>query len=465
MTVPEWVQDSVFYQIFPDRFANGDLSNDPYNVQAWGSPPTSSKFQGGDLRGIIQKFDYLLDLGINAIYLNPIFQSPSNHRYSTIDYYRIDPKLGDNNDFYSLIDIAHRHGVKVILDGVFNHCSRGFFAFVDLLENREASPYVNWFHVHRFPVDAYSPGKAKDYLAWWGIKSLPKFNTNTPDVRRYLLGVARYWIEQGADGWRLDVPNEIDDDSFWAEFRHVVKSVNPDAYLVGEIWNADKRWVGEGHFDGLMNYPFRNCVLRLLRANSSDSVSCAHKFERLLSIYSPENAYAMYLLLGSHDTERVMTLLDGDEHRIMLAYLLLFSYPGAPAVYYGDEVGMLGGKDPECRGAFPWDPFSWNQALRQWIKTLISARKRLVCMRRGAYIPILDEDKAPCISFARKLADEAVLVVLNASPTRQVVHLPVGALSWSEGRIVCNVFGEQEYLIADGKVEVDLPAWGGVWLK
>jgi len=169
---------------------------------------------------------YLLDLGVNAIYLNPIFLSSSNHRYNTTDYYQIDLKLGTMKDFKVLLDVAHRNQVRVILDGVFNHCGRGFFAFNDILENQASSPYKSWFHINRFPVNAYSPGDAKDYVAWWKFKSLPKLNTGNPRVRKYIFDVARYWIEQGIDGWRLDVPNEIDDDSFWAEFRRIVKETN-----------------------------------------------------------------------------------------------------------------------------------------------------------------------------------------------------------------------------------------------
>ena len=233
MTVPYWVQDAIFYQIFPDRFNNGDLGNDPPNVKDWGSPPTIWDFQGGDLRGVIQKIDYLLDLGINAIYFNPIFQATSNHRYNISDYFKIDQKLGDEEEFKALLEIAHHNNLKVIIDGVFNHCGRGFFAFNDVLENNSHSPYIDWFHLNNLPPDAYSPGDAYDYDAWWKLKSLPKFNTGNPRVRSYIFDVARYWIRLGADGWRLDVPNEIDDDSFWAEFRQVVKSENPDAYLVG----------------------------------------------------------------------------------------------------------------------------------------------------------------------------------------------------------------------------------------
>ena len=218
MSVPYWVQDAVFYQIFPDRFANGDPHNDPGYLEPWGAPPTQHGFQGGDLRGIINQLDYLIDLGVNALYLNPIFLANSTHRYNTVDYYRIDPRLGTMADFRALLDAAHTNHMRVVLDGVFNHCGRGFFAFNDLLENQAHSVYRDWYHVKRYPVDAYSPGDADSYLGWWGLKSLPKFNTSNPEVRKYLLGVARYWIDQGTDGWRLDVPNEIDDDNFWHEF-------------------------------------------------------------------------------------------------------------------------------------------------------------------------------------------------------------------------------------------------------
>ncbi|MCS6949257.1 MAG: alpha-amylase family glycosyl hydrolase, partial [bacterium] len=212
---PDWVKHAVFYQIFPDRFANGDPSNDPANVQPWGTPPTYYNFMGGDLQGILQKLDYLQELGVTAVYLNPIFQSTSNHRYNTYDYYRIDPKLGTLEDFHALLGEMHRRGMRLILDGVFNHCGRGFYPFHDVVENGSHSPYVQWFHIREFPIHPYDGRKKANYESWWGIRSLPKFNTDHPPVRQFLLGVARHWIEQGADGWRLDVPNEIDDDEFW----------------------------------------------------------------------------------------------------------------------------------------------------------------------------------------------------------------------------------------------------------
>jgi len=464
MTIPYWVQDAIFYQIFPDRFSNGDSSNDPPNVQPWGSPPTNWGFQGGDLRGIIKKFDYLLDLGVNALYLNPIFVSPSNHRYNISDYFQIDPRLGDLNDFHSLLNVAHDNHVRVILDGVFNHCSRGFFAFYDILENQDNSAYKDWFHVKSFPVDAYSPGNAENYLAWWGYKSLPKFNTENPEVRAYILNVARYWIEQGADGWRLDVPNEIDDDEFWAEFRHTVKSVNRDAYLLGEVWTADPRWVGEDHFDGLMNYPVRDAVLDLLSVNNLTVSGFADRVENLLKLYPRENAYAMYVTLGSHDTERIRTRLDGNTNKEKLAYTFLFAYPGAPAIYYGDEIGLTGGKDPECRAAFPWDREAWLSEQRTWLQNLISIRKQRAVLRRGNYQRIFVDDHRGCYAFARTLGDESILVVLNASPIQRHLRIPVGDLHWADGRILRNVLGRNEYIVAGDTILVSLPPWSGAWV-
>jgi cyclomaltodextrinase len=464
MSVPFWVQDAVFYQIFPDRFANGEPGNDPVNVQTWGTAPTNWNFMGGDLRGIIQNLDYLLDLGINAIYLNPIFQAASNHRYDTFDYFTIDPKLGDMADFRAFVEVAHRNQVRIILDGVFNHCGRGFFAFHDLIENQQYSPYREWFHVRNFPVDAYTPGESRDYAAWWGMKSLPKLNTGNPAVRKYLFKIARHWIDAGVDGWRLDVPNEIDDDAFWAEFRQVVKSANPEAYLLGEIWNVDARWVGDSHFDGLMNYPMRDCLLRLLYAGTMDTSQCAARMEALLNVYPRQNTYAMYNTLGSHDTERLLTKLEDDVVKTKMAYLFLFAYPGAPAIYYGDEIGLKGGKDPECRGAFPWDRSQWNTDLHSWVKQLISLRKRLSVLRRGDFQTVLTDNRKRCFAFLRRLGDETILMVMNAGGTRRILHIPVAGSGWEDGRIVRNLLGREESTISGDTLTITLPPWSGAWL-
>jgi cyclomaltodextrinase len=463
MTIPYWVQDAIIYQIFPDRFANGDPDNDPPTLQPWNSPPTLWGFQGGDLRGVIQKFDYLLDLGINTIYLNPIFLSPSTHRYNSSDYYLIEPRLGDMNDFRSLLDLAHSNQVRVILDGVFNHCSRSFFAFADLLENQEHSAYKDWFYIKQFPVDAFSPGEATSYAAWWGIKSLPKFNTRNPAVRQFLLSVACYWIEQGADGWRLDVPNEIDDDTFWAEFRHVVKGSNHDAYILGEIWTADPRWVGPDHFDGLINYPLRDLVIELLVGGTLTTNIFAERLEKLLKMYARENAYAMYNLLGSHDTERIRTKLGGDIDKVKLAHAIIFALPGAPAIYYGDEIGLSGGKDPENRGTFPWNPDDWQINLREWVQLLITVRKRQIVLRRGNFQPLMVDDRSHIFAFARTLGNQNVVVAINAGPVPRYARVPVNQLHWEDGRILHDLLQPKEYQVSGDTVTIHLPAWSIVY--
>lgn len=465
MSIPAWVADAIFYQIFPDRYANGDLTNDPPNKQAWGSSPSNWGFQGGDLRGIIQHFDHLQELGINAIYLNPIFQSSSNHRYNTTDYYKIDPKLGELKDFLNFLELAHRNNFHIILDGVFNHCGRGFFAFNDLLENETHSSYNDWFHVHSFPLEAYAPGEAKNYDAWWNLKSLPKFNTKNPYVRKYIMDVARYWISLGVDGWRLDVPNEIDDDSFWEEFRDVVKNINKEAYILGEIWTADPRWVNNKHFDGLMNYPLRDALIKILTVGKAGLPDFINTLEDLIKVYPPANIYTMYNLLGSHDTERLFTKLKCNTQRAKLAYFFLFSFPGAPDIYYGDEVGLEGEKDPDCRRAFIWERSSWNLELFFWIQNLITLRKKYSPLCRGELVSIqFDADKGSYVFF-RKLKGEVIITVLNFSDQISRINFLVHETGWQAGHIAKDLLTNKEHLIVENALSIDLQPWSGTWLS
>jgi neopullulanase len=297
---PEWVKHAVFYQIFPERFANGSTANDPENVQPWGTTPTPKNYMGGDLHGIISRLDYLQDLGITALYLNPIFHALSNHKYDTYDYFRIDPHLGDMATFRELIDQAHRRGMRVILDGVFNHCGRGFFAFVNVLENGGESPYRNWFYIEDLPLHPYNDKKPANYAGWWSLRSLPKLNVGHPPTRRYILDVARYWLEQGADGWRLDVPNEIEDTAFWREFRQVVKQANPDAYIVGEIWEDATRWLDGTQFDAVMNYIWRDLCRDFFAHDVLKPSAFAQGLDMLQQRYPEEAMLAQLNLFGSH---------------------------------------------------------------------------------------------------------------------------------------------------------------------
>lgn len=464
MNVPEWVKDAVFYQIFPDRFADGDPGIDPANVQPWGTPPTSWGFQGGDLKGVHQRLDYLQDLGVTGLYFNPIFQSTSNHRYNTTDYYQIDPRLGTVEEFQALLREVHRRGMRLLLDGVFNHCGRGFFAFNDVLENESHSAYTDWFHIRRFPLNAFGPGDAENYQGWWKFKSLPKFNTDNPQVRRYLIDVGRHWVQQGIDGWRLDVPNEIDDDSFWAEFRQAVKAANVEAYLVGEIWDGDPRWVGPGHFDGLLQYPLRDIILAHLASGTLKPSEFARRAVELLSRYSPETTLAHYLPLGSHDTERLRTVCGRDVARTRLSLLFQFFYPGAPGIYYGDEIGLEGGRDPDSRRAFPWDESKWDLRLRKFVQDLISIRRRLTCLRRGQFLSLMADDASGSSVFARTFQAEAAVLALNASGKRQRLRVPVAAIGLTAGQVLHAAIGGQEVPVRDDHIDLELGSWEGILL-
>ena len=348
----------------------------------WDTLPTRENMFGGNLAGICEKLEYIASLGVNAIYLCPIFKSNSNHRYHTVDYFEIDPVLGTLKDFDKLVKNAHKLGLRVILDGVFNHCSRGFFQFNSLMELGKNSPYVDWFHVHGWPLHAYS-GKP-NYDCWWGYPALPKFNTDNPDVRDYLFSVGEYWMKRGIDGWRLDVPNEIDDDSFWQEFRRRIKAINPDAYIVGEIWDEPSRWLQGDQFDGVMNYQFRKAVLAYLFDEKPIDVA---EFAKRLQDAFPEGRFGVPMnLLGSHDTIRLASLPCSNLQRVKLALALLFFLPGAPCIYYGEEIGMLGGKDPDNRRAFPWDEFPEMQKapIYDYLKSLIALRNKERVLRDGS---------------------------------------------------------------------------------
>jgi glycosidase len=277
--------------------------------------------------------------------------------------------------------------------------------------------------------------------------------------------VARYWIDEGADGWRLDVPNEINDDSFWAEFRQVVKAANQDAYLVGEIWTADARWVSEGHFDGLMNYPVMDALTSLLMSSNLDAAQFSQKMGDLLSIYPQENTFAMLNLLGSHDTERILTRMGNNLDKTRLAYLFQFAFIGAPVIYYGDEIGLVGGKDPACRGALVWEETTWNHDLRAHIKRLITLRKKHAALRKGEYTSLGNNNQPSCLQFARTDAEDQILIAMNASAAEQEVSIDIQKLGWEDGKVINDLlYQKNHFTVKNGSLELKLPAWSGTWL-
>ena len=412
MTIPTWVKDAVFYQIFPDRFCRSAKYKAVGKFVDWDTLPTRENMFGGNLAGIIDKLEYIASLGVNAIYLCPIFKSNSNHRYHTVDYFEIDPVLGTLKDFDKLVKKAHKLGLRVILDGVFNHCSRGFFQFNSLMELGKNSPYVDWFHVHGWPLHAYS-GKP-NYDCWWGYPALPKFNTDNPDVREYLFSVGEYWMKRGIDGWRLDVPNEIDDDSFWQEFRTRIKAINPEAYIVGEIWDEPSRWLQGDQFDGVMNYPLRKAVLAYLFDEKPIDLA---EFAKRVSEAFPKGRFGVPMnLLGSHDTIRLASLPCSNLQRVKLALTLLFFLPGAPCIYYGDEIGMIGGKDPDNRRAFPWGKLSEGQSkpIYNYIKELVALRNKERVLRDGALDIVYGSGRLEVVRTLGK--KKMTLCISKASP-------------------------------------------------
>ena len=443
MTVdtPDWVKDAAFYQVFPDRFATSERVRKPGAVEPWDSEPTTHGFKGGDLLGIVERLDYLEDLGVNAIYMTPIFQSASNHRYHTYDYFKVDPLLGGDEALRELLDRAHARGMRVVLDGVFNHTGRGFWPFHHILEAGAASPYRDWFHLdpdvlsgHRVmtpypPLDAPT-GFSLGYKAWWGLPALPKIDTDHPDAREYLLSVAEHWLRFGIDGWRLDVPQEIKDPSFWAEFRRRCRAIRPDAYLVGEIWTVAPDWVGDHCFDALMNYPLGEAILGFVGGPSLDrGVVYAHhqyrkhlrpldgpgfadRLAQLLGVYDPAVVAVQLNLIGSHDAPRALTVLGGDGAALRMATLLQCTLPGAPSIYYGDEIGLTGGNDPANRGSFPWDPGRWDGGLRSFVRSLLHLRAAEPALRHGSTTAI--GTRASAMAFERRLDERRLVVALNA---------------------------------------------------
>ncbi|MDQ4099443.1 MAG: glycoside hydrolase family 13 protein [Chloroflexota bacterium] len=436
---PNWVHDAIFYQIFPDRFAKSDRLDKPHGLEPWGSDPTTYGYKGGDLLGVVEKLDYLQDLGINAIYLNPIFQSASNHRYHTHDYFRVDPLLGGDDAFREMLQACHERGIRVVLDGVFNHASRGFFQFNDALENGRSSPWLDWFTFHNFPLNAYDHTIPPGYSAWVGLHALPKFNTDNPQVREYLMRVGEHWLRQGIDGWRLDVPFEIETPGFWEEFRQRCRAINPNAYLVGEIWRDSRRWLQGDQFDATMNYLFTEAALAFCGRDrvrkefqddrsydpwpGIDGTTYAAKIDHLLGLYDWNVQLAQLNLLDSHDTARALTLLGDDRRSLELATLLLFTFPGAPSIYYGDEIGLDGGlPDQWARKTFPWkQPERWDRDLHGHYKRLIGLRTASPALRSGTYRSLAAT--AGSYAFARALGTEQFIVALNTSDGEDLIDL------------------------------------------
>ena len=347
----QWMQDARFYQIFIDRFFRGDQEkDDSYITLPWGELPTPKSFAGGDLKGITKKLPYLHELGVNALYLTPVFQSVSNHKYDTQDYFAIDEMFGGEKDFRKFMQTAHEAGFHVVLDAVFNHVSERCLQFRDVLQNGKASRYFDWFLIDGDKVDR----QKVNYQCFAACDYMPKWNTSCEEVQHFLIGVALHYMkEYGVDGWRLDVSDEVSHD-FWRKFRAAVKAENGACVIIGENWHDANPYLRGDQYDSIMNYAFTKACLDAFAFGTLDATGFAEKLNELLMRNTDTVNGMMLNLLDSHDTHRFLTQVGGNTQKLGCALAVLYLFVGAPCIYYGTEIGMEGGYDPDCRRTMDW---------------------------------------------------------------------------------------------------------------
>ena len=497
---PDWFGRGVTYQIFPDCFRRTGTPDVSGMVgrrwlhESWDDQPvfrpdedgqiTNRDFFGGSLAGITEKLDYLQSLSVTTLYLNPIFEAASNHRYDTADYRAIDPLLGDEETFRTLCREAHKRGMRVMLDGVFNHTGSrsryfnadGFYPELGAAQSQD-SPYYDWYSFHPWPTD---------YDAWWGVKTLPAVNEQQPAYRQFIFkgedSVVRHWLRCGADGWRLDVADELPGD-FIAGIRCAIEDEKPDGYLLGEVWedgsnkvaySQRRRYLLGRETHGLMNYPLRTALLRWL--GGGDAAEFRESMETLRANYPPAAFYGAMNFLGTHDTPRILTLL-GAEHipaakeeraafalspaqlargraKLRLAGMLLYGFPGSPTLFYGDEAGMQGFEDPLNRGTYPWG--QEDTGLLDFFRALGRLRKERRSLQSGSLTYIYAQGGGLVIT--REHEGETTMVALNAGDEALTLTLP-----WPRGTAEDGLTG-QRFLAVNGQLRLSLPPLDGVVL-
>ena len=455
-SIPDWVYGSVMYQVFPERFANGRSEINPENTVEWGSVPTRLDFQGGDLYGVIDKLDHIESLGVNILYLNPIFLSGSTHKYDSWDHFKVDPTLGGDDGLRDLISNCHDRNIKVILDCSLNHVHPRHFAFQDIVKNGENSEYKNWFTIFDYPVrlihrphlyantykvgwdgneeeykrylektfdETKVPVEVRDddgpivepsYKAWWGVPDMPKVNFESKEARQWALDVTKHWIENfDIDGWRMDVAKELDF-SFWKEFRDIAHKANKETLLISEIFGDTSQWLQGDRFDGTMNYSFREAMTDYFATKRINNKEFADSLANLYSMYSFEALSSCQNLLSSHDVKRFLNRCGNEEDGILGAIFLQATFPGIAGIYYGDEIGLGGADDPFNREPFPWhSEESWNSTILDYTKKLMNIKKSSSIFKYGRF-ELLD-DNEQFVAFRRILKDESMLCIINRS--------------------------------------------------
>lgn len=415
MEVVDWMRSAVFYQIFIDRFRQGDLKKpQDYINMKWGDIPTPKSFAGGDLKGIIEKLDYIRGLGVNALYLTPVFSSISNHKYDISDYMEVDPQFGTKEDLFRLVDTAHEKGIRVVLDAVFNHCSMNMRQFQDVLKKGKKSRYYDWFLIE----GDYPDPEKMNYECFAACNYMPKLNTANPEVQEFLIDIALYWIrEAGIDGWRLDVSDEVSHD-FWRRFRKAVKAENPNCVIIGENWHDAYPYLMGDQYDSIMNYSFTKACLDYFAKGVFSAKEMADKLNgNLMRNYEQVN-FMMLNLLDSHDTHRFFTEVKKDKKKLLAAFALEMIFPGAPCIYYGTEICMEGGYDPDSRRCFSWEEKDWDMEVMNEIKRLTALRKNPI-LQYGS-VSVTAEDEMLCVK--RHWKEKDVVLWINLTEKEKFVE-------------------------------------------
>ena len=429
---PAWAQDAVVYNIFPDSFATGRrFISGKSSEKEWNGQITRGKL-GGTLRGVIENLDYIQELGATCIYMNPIFAAGEYHKYDLLDYHHIDPCFGTDEDFRQLVNDCHARGMRVIIDGVFNHVGWNFFAFDDVVRNGENSKYKNWFYHLQFPVERpEDPETYPTYECFGYERMMPKTNTCNPEVQEYFCEVGRYWVREfDIDGWRLDVASEIND-GFWRAFRQAVKEEKAECILIGEVWETAQHWLNGDIFDSTMNYDFRKHCRRFFAEQSIDAAEFDARVTNMRMRYKLPVLYAQLNLLDSHDVSRFYSLCEKDPARMQLAVLFQMTFTGIPSVFYGDERGIYGLQEAEYRHEMTWS--QEPPALADFYKKAMHLRTEHPALCRGSYHTVKAEKENGLYGYERTDAKEKITVFLNNQSTAVDISPMNGKILWQQG--------------------------------
>ena len=458
---PEWAKDSVIYNIFPDSFASDTTYISGKKTEKIFDGNVVRGKLGGCINGITKNVDYLKNLGVNAIYINPIFAAGEYHKYDLLDYFHIDPCFGCNDDFKKLVDTFHANGIRVIIDGVFNHCGWHFPAFEDVVQKGEQSDKKDWFYGLHFPVvRPENPEEYPNYECFGYERMMPKLNTANPEVADFICKVGRYWVEKfHIDGWRLDVASEIND-ALWRRFYQEIKEVNPEAILIGEVWETANHWLDGTIFDSTMNYDFRKHCKRFFGEESISSETFDGRVTDMRMRYREQTVFAQLNLLDSHDVSRFFSLCNGNERQYRLALIFQMTFPGMPSIFYGDELGLEGIQEADYRQPMPWNKVkaykeNESDSLYVFMQNLIYLRRSENVLRRGEFRTVYTQKNGGLYIYERYSTQERIRVIIN----RNKESVGIGAFLIKSGN------GQSEILAEHGLIGCKLEGYGYILIK